>query len=439
MAEFIINDFLSLKLVKDKTEIFINGKSFHQCKFLMMNLLIDEIENYDEIGSIDEAADALGWTYDGQEGVKYEIDPESEFWGHCSNLQAWYENDYDTRLLHSNLSFPLLKKLTEIGDPVAKRVLKKEIVERFISGYPTTMVYIFEEHLLDYLNGDEREQIISENFPMILKAIEKLPEKGEYSFLSNLIDETKGTGLIEENYLSFLGFIEKFLDAYIYDVYKYLLKLAQDKGLKKEHFLTFLESIKKLPDRDKCDAFSDILKISRLIMILKSRWMEDNFLVFLEIIEKIPHEAKYNAFHDLIRSIQGTELEKKFYSQIETQFLVLIEDIHKLGSQNNHTLFLWLLEIGNMTGLIKEHYPIFLRSIDMLKGEEKIIISTTIIIEIEGTEFENEIAFVEWKQKILGENKIRKVRLSIFIRFFQMIFVLVIVFAVVTILIRLSR
>ncbi|MCJ7648388.1 MAG: hypothetical protein MUP85_07230, partial [Candidatus Lokiarchaeota archaeon] len=95
--------------------------------------------------------------------------------------------------------------------------------------------------------------------------------------------------------------------------------------------------------------------------------------------------------------------------------------------------------IGNMTGLIKEHYPIFLRSIDMLKGEEKIIISSTIIIEIEGTEFENEIAFIEWKQKILGKNKIRRVRLSIFIRFLQILFVLFIVFVVVTILYRSSR
>ena len=431
MKEFIINEFLSLRLLKDKTEIFIGGRRFHQCKFLMIKILVNEIDHFDEIGSIDEAADILGWAYEGQEGVRYEINPETEFWGHCSNLQAWYENDYDTRLLHSNLSFPLLKKLTEIGDPIAKRVLKKEIVERFTSGYPTTIACIFEEHLLDYLNGEEREHIISENFPMILKAIEKLPEKGGFSFLSTLIDESKGTGLIVENYLSFLGFLEKFPDDDIYDVFKYLLKLAEDKGLNKEQFLTFLESIKKLPDKDKYDAFSYILKISQ--------WIEDYFLVFLEIIEKIPHEAKYNALYDLIRSIQGTKLVKKFYSQIETQFLVLIEDIHKIGSQNNHNLFLWLLEIGNMTGLIKEHYPIFLRSIDMLKGEEKFIISSTIIIEIEDTEFENEIAFIEWKQKILGKNKIRKIRLSIFIRFLQIMSVFYIILIVGIILFRASR
>ncbi len=31
---------------------------------------------------------------------KYEISEEEEFRGHCSNLQAWYENDYDTRLFY---------------------------------------------------------------------------------------------------------------------------------------------------------------------------------------------------------------------------------------------------------------------------------------------------------------------------------------------------
>ena len=73
-----------------------------------------------QINSIDEAAENLS-IY----GVK--LSPEVEFHGHCSNLQAWAENHYDTRLLHSNLSFPLLKKLAELGDPQAKQMIKDEI------------------------------------------------------------------------------------------------------------------------------------------------------------------------------------------------------------------------------------------------------------------------------------------------------------------------
>ncbi len=50
--------------------------------------------------------------------------PIKEFWGHCSNLQAWAEYGYDTRLLHPNLAFPLLEKLATVGDPIAKKVFK---------------------------------------------------------------------------------------------------------------------------------------------------------------------------------------------------------------------------------------------------------------------------------------------------------------------------
>ncbi|MHA1478024.1 MAG: hypothetical protein ACTSPU_07475, partial [Promethearchaeota archaeon] len=111
MKEFIINNYLSLRLEYNETNIYVNGENFKQCKFILLNIPMDETERFDEIESIDEAADILGWTEERQVGVEYEIDPETEFWGHCSNLQAWYEHNYDTRLLHSNLSFPLLKKL----------------------------------------------------------------------------------------------------------------------------------------------------------------------------------------------------------------------------------------------------------------------------------------------------------------------------------------
>jgi cell division control protein 6 len=125
---------------------------------------MDETERFDEIESIDEAADILGWTEERQVGVEYEIDPETEFWGHCSNLQAWYEHNYDTRLLHSNLSFPLLKRLAEVGDPIANRVFKEEIVKRFESGYPTVIKYIIKEKLLEYLNREELRLIIDQGF-----------------------------------------------------------------------------------------------------------------------------------------------------------------------------------------------------------------------------------------------------------------------------------
>ncbi|KKN50191.1 hypothetical protein LCGC14_0635370, partial [marine sediment metagenome] len=67
------------------------------------------------IQSIDDVSEKLNNALDGKNGEGFDITPEAEFWGHCSNFQVWAEQNYDTRLLHSNLSFPLLKKLTEIG------------------------------------------------------------------------------------------------------------------------------------------------------------------------------------------------------------------------------------------------------------------------------------------------------------------------------------
>ncbi|MFX1238780.1 MAG: hypothetical protein ACFE8P_13820, partial [Promethearchaeota archaeon] len=128
--EFKINKYISLKLEGKKTNIYVDGVRFQQCKYLAFEIPLDVIPEFDSIQSIDEMVEK-----DRSSEYKYlKISPKQEFWGHCSNLQAWIENDYDTRLLHRNLAFPLLKKLTEAGDPLAKKVFKEEIVHRIEEG-----------------------------------------------------------------------------------------------------------------------------------------------------------------------------------------------------------------------------------------------------------------------------------------------------------------
>lgn len=92
-------------------------------------------------------------------GQEFYLGAKSKFWGHCSNLQAWYENKYDTRLLHSNLLFPLLKKLTEAGDSLAKRVFKEEIAKRYTSNNTTVREFLRIEGYLDYLSKEELEAL----------------------------------------------------------------------------------------------------------------------------------------------------------------------------------------------------------------------------------------------------------------------------------------
>jgi hypothetical protein len=177
MREFRVNKFIVLKCEEGKTALYVNGKPFIQCKYLLLQIPIEHINELDGINSIDEAAENLSHIlepYDDFERID-KIEPKTEFWGHCSNLQAWYENDYDTRLLHSNLAFPLLRKLTEVGDPLARKVFKEEILLRLESGYPEVIVFLIIEKYIDYL---EREDfllsVLNEEDAFAILEIEKL-------------------------------------------------------------------------------------------------------------------------------------------------------------------------------------------------------------------------------------------------------------------------
>lgn len=159
--EFFINQFLSLRLEHDQTMIYVGGKLSIQCKFLLLDIPVAEIGSLNDISSIDDASDVLDHSLE-KEPYKFEIPPEVEFWGHCSNMQVWYENDYDTRLLDRWLAFPLLKELTEAGDPVAKKVFKEEIAKRYVSGHPSVVGFLNYEGYLNYLSSDEIGEIIDE-------------------------------------------------------------------------------------------------------------------------------------------------------------------------------------------------------------------------------------------------------------------------------------
>ncbi|MFX1258770.1 MAG: Rab family GTPase [Promethearchaeota archaeon] len=183
--EFRINKYLTLRLQNARTNIYVGDKLFSQCKFLLLNIPCDNIENYDEIESIDEAAEKLDKSMEVSGSYKCNILPETEFWGHCSNLQAWYENAYDTRILHRNLAFPLLKALVKVGDPLAKKVFKEEIALRLESGYPSVVLYLINQGYLKYLNQEELDTIM-EN-PEFIKHLKQFSNDLNINKLRNLI------------------------------------------------------------------------------------------------------------------------------------------------------------------------------------------------------------------------------------------------------------
>ena len=160
MTEFKINKFITLKLEKGKTNIYINGVLFNQCKYILTRKKISELQNLLEIESVDELTENLDHSLENIEPQFLDIPVETQFWVHCSNLQVWAENNYDTRLLHSNLAFPLLKKLTESGDPNSKKVFKEEIAKRLEKGIVSTIIFLFYEGYEYFLDKEEINMIM---------------------------------------------------------------------------------------------------------------------------------------------------------------------------------------------------------------------------------------------------------------------------------------
>ena len=156
--EFKINEFLTVRLENDKTVIYVAGELIRNCKFLLIDIPISFVSDFDEIQSIDQAAEKLDHSLEplrGHKQFKYSIPPETEFWGHCSNLQVWYENGYNTKLLHVSLAFSLLKALARAGDIQAQRIFKEEIADRYNNGIESVREYLRRRKYLRYLSLEE--------------------------------------------------------------------------------------------------------------------------------------------------------------------------------------------------------------------------------------------------------------------------------------------
>ncbi|KKN33137.1 hypothetical protein LCGC14_0806790 [marine sediment metagenome] len=198
MLEFKVNDYLSLWNNGYRTEIYVKGEKFIQCKFLLINVPIDQITSFDDIKSIDEVAENLDHSLEGSKIQKYRIDNATEFWAHCSNLQVWAEYDYDTRLLHRNLSFSLLKRLTEVGDTKAEKVFKEEIANRMMEGSVNVALYLLEEKYLDYLTKEEKETVFLGLNDKLKEQIENILKREEVLYRIGLIISKELTKLVEK-------------------------------------------------------------------------------------------------------------------------------------------------------------------------------------------------------------------------------------------------
>ncbi len=67
--DFKMNYFLTVKFEDGETNIYMGKEYFIYCKYLMLNIPVNEPNLTDPLQSIDEAAEKLGWNEDGQLGL----------------------------------------------------------------------------------------------------------------------------------------------------------------------------------------------------------------------------------------------------------------------------------------------------------------------------------------------------------------------------------
>ncbi|GAI93677.1 unnamed protein product, partial [marine sediment metagenome] len=173
MNEFTVNNFLTLKLEQGETYIYVMGKFFSEYRHFYSDRYRKKcsIQSQDRSARIKERKRKKG-----TEKIKTRIERETEFKRYCSDIQTWFEHDYDTRKLDSILAFLLLKKLFLVGDPLAKRVFRDEIVKGLESGDSRLIVFLFEDRFISNLDLEEQNRLMKKNFSVSSSTFETLPD-----------------------------------------------------------------------------------------------------------------------------------------------------------------------------------------------------------------------------------------------------------------------
>ncbi|GAG63648.1 unnamed protein product, partial [marine sediment metagenome] len=118
------------------------------------------------------------------------------------SLKEWAKNNYDTRLLHRVIAFPLLKKLVKVGDPVAKQVFKQEIEKKFTSGNIPSMIYLIQAGYLKFFNEEEIDNLYNQisfaemekgtsDFTSLMSKLSKLGVKPAIKVIKEIKDSSE--------------------------------------------------------------------------------------------------------------------------------------------------------------------------------------------------------------------------------------------------------
>jgi tetratricopeptide (TPR) repeat protein len=325
---FQVNPLLELRLEGGHTNIYVDGIFFSHCKFLLLNIPTRDIEAYDAIESIDEAAEFLDNSLEPVQGeIKGpKIPSHVEFWGHCSNLQVWYENSYNTCLIHRNLGFPLLKELTDAGDMQAAKIFKEEIATRLESKYLPVVIYLIRGGYLEYLTYDDRAAIGFDRIDTFFELVQEyydhprgqnLDLKAIFNYVSTLIPRTAGEWSRKAALYKILKMGNKHYECYRKGVKQFpnnvnllynLLEVEQENG--NENIITIVRRLTRLVPED--PSFWALLGVC-----YKNH---SNYPKAIECIQKAldlePENVKYVV--NFINILEGLEDSEMSFSLVES-------------------------------------------------------------------------------------------------------------------------
>jgi hypothetical protein len=148
--EVTINKFLTLRFEYGSTMVYINGRKFK----LFKNL--ESLYSFKMISYPSQRKEKL---------TKKQLKAaEEKFLLNCSKMKRWVEEDYNYQLLNGMSAFNILKKLCEIGDLLAKRVFRKEIISAFKSDNTSIAKDLKRGGFLNYINQKEMRDLLTNRY-----------------------------------------------------------------------------------------------------------------------------------------------------------------------------------------------------------------------------------------------------------------------------------
>ncbi len=179
-------EVLTVKLIDGESRIFIDDEELMLCKFVPLAIPAEDLPKFKNIESINDVIDHLDYSLahadwkELSEKKRKELE-DLDFFVNCSNLQAWVEHDYNTRLLDYRLSFPILKELAKKGDEYARMRFKEELIERWCHGSTEVKKYLWESY--DILKELSEEEYYSMYEPKTAKILEEVDKNRDYSVI----------------------------------------------------------------------------------------------------------------------------------------------------------------------------------------------------------------------------------------------------------------